>query len=48
MSFRFRLGTFLILLVPDPLELRCLLLLQLGCLLCVLENVLPERLGALL
>ena len=30
------------------MELRCLLLLQLGRLLCVCENILPERLGALL
>ena len=48
MSFRFRLGTIVISLVPDPLELRCLLLLQLGGLLCLCEDILPERLGALL
>ena len=48
MSFRFCLGTFLISLVPDALELRCLLLLELGGLLCLGEDILPERLGALL
>ena len=48
MSFRFSLGTFLVSLVPDALELHHLLLLELGGPLCLREDILPKRLGALL
>jgi hypothetical protein len=42
------LGAFKFSLVPDALEVYCLLLLQLCRLLCVHDDVLPERLCALL
>ena len=48
MSFCFGLDTFLVSLVSDLMELRCLLLLELGGLLCLGEDILPERLDALL